>query len=277
MGTAIALLARARKHEPVDAVRFRHFWGRDKLGDIESATGDSPAKYVLTAPTVRMGVTFAASKVDQDYFGWPLLTALFPVFPGSQDEPRRCAGRHRSRASGRADGTLLRYVVDRRRGGDVKPVAHGRLQQVPAANRRRAQLNRGFLPEKSCGTAIDRSTTDGSTGSPRLIYSTARGRTISRTLYQEHLAGDATDATPRLVPASSDHAARVPRPDGPKRKSRSRPPEFGNRSRRPARLPTRIHEEPHTRVVGLHRRSVRRRVRIAASRRRCTLRSGIRQ
>ena len=87
VGTAIALLARRKQHEPVDALQFRHFWGRGKLAEIASGTADKPRPYAATVPVLRLGHMYAPSRVEPEYFGWPRLPELLPTFfPGVQSK-----------------------------------------------------------------------------------------------------------------------------------------------------------------------------------------------
>ena len=52
VGTAIALLVRNVKHTSVDAVQFRHFWGKDKRAQLLEDVGD----YQQVTPVLEMGL-----------------------------------------------------------------------------------------------------------------------------------------------------------------------------------------------------------------------------
>ena len=281
VGTAIALLARAKQHESVDAFSCAHFWGRDKLTEIESATGDSPAKYAPNTPTVGMGLTFATSSVGQDYFGWPRLTALFPVsFPGvktSRDDA--LVDIDRERLVERMDRYFDTSLTDAEVATSI-PSLMTDSSKFSAANRRRALLNRGFLPEKIVRYGYRPFDNRWLYWEPETRPTRPQEGGLLPARVRRATCGSVTQQMPRrrLVPASSDHAARVPRPDGSKRKSRSRPPEFGVRWRGPRSPPdpnTRRTSHPRRRPTSTGVRGDE--SRIAASRRRCTSRSGVRQ
>ena len=85
VGTAIALLvkreAASRKQARVD---YREFWGKSKWADLLVEVKPSKKHaYQRTKPSLDLGLPFKPKSVDSDYFGWPLLTDLFPTsFPG---------------------------------------------------------------------------------------------------------------------------------------------------------------------------------------------------
>jgi hypothetical protein len=79
VGTAIALLVRNVKHTSVDAVQFRHFWGKDKRAQLLEDVGD----YQQVTPVLEMGLALMPGQMASDYIKWPSLPDLFPVsFPG---------------------------------------------------------------------------------------------------------------------------------------------------------------------------------------------------
>ncbi|MHB8843945.1 MAG: type ISP restriction/modification enzyme [Nitrospirota bacterium] len=79
VGTAIALLVRKVKHGSVDAVQFRHFWGKDKRDSLLKDVGD----YQQVTPELEMGLALMPGQMAADYVTWPSLPDLFPVsFPG---------------------------------------------------------------------------------------------------------------------------------------------------------------------------------------------------
>ncbi len=84
VGTAIATLVRRADHKPAEAVGFRHLWGRSKPAQlVASAETEPQALYTGVAPSLRLGLPFAATAVHPDWFDWPALPELFPIsFPG---------------------------------------------------------------------------------------------------------------------------------------------------------------------------------------------------
>jgi len=86
VGTAIALMVRKEKHTASNQVSFRHFWGKSKLKDLESAAGVSKQKgYLPVSPVIKLGLSFQPTQTSEHYLNWPLLTELLPAsFPGIQ-------------------------------------------------------------------------------------------------------------------------------------------------------------------------------------------------
>jgi hypothetical protein len=79
VGTAIALLVRKVKHSRVSAVRFRHFWGKNKRAELLVDKG----KYQNVTPIPEIGLSFMPGQVASAYVTWHLLPELFPIsFPG---------------------------------------------------------------------------------------------------------------------------------------------------------------------------------------------------
>src|SRR5690606_38853751 len=98
VGTAVALLARTDPHEGARAVRYRDFWGKEKLrmlgaladeGALAGLGVEAP-EYVTLVPEPALGLPFVPREVGDDYLDWPSLPDLFPAsFPGvktSRDE-----------------------------------------------------------------------------------------------------------------------------------------------------------------------------------------------
>ncbi|MGH9942330.1 MAG: type ISP restriction/modification enzyme [Pyrinomonadaceae bacterium] len=88
VGTAIVTLTRKRQHAEVEAIGFRHFWGKEKSAALlhslteEGKNGDAHAYKAIT-PSVEIGLPFMPLQFESDYFAWALLPELFPVsFPG---------------------------------------------------------------------------------------------------------------------------------------------------------------------------------------------------
>ncbi len=79
VGTAIALLVRKMKHTSVGAVKFRHFWGKDKRAQLLEDVGD----YQQVTPILEMGLALMPGQMAADYVIWPSFPDLLPIsFPG---------------------------------------------------------------------------------------------------------------------------------------------------------------------------------------------------
>ena len=80
VGTAITTLVRKADHAPVPKVGFRHLWGQAKREELmETAETDSDTLYELLEPPLKLGLPFAPTAIDPDWFEWPALPELFPV------------------------------------------------------------------------------------------------------------------------------------------------------------------------------------------------------
>ena len=86
VGTAIATLVRKIDHRPTQTIQFRHLWGQTKLKDLVKSSADTPEEiYGGVTPLLALGLPFAPAVVSKDWFSWPSLPELFPVFfPGVQ-------------------------------------------------------------------------------------------------------------------------------------------------------------------------------------------------
>ena len=86
VGTAIATLVRKREHEPAESLGFRHLWGQAKPEElIATAEAQPDTLYTEIEPLLPLGLPFAEIAVSHDWFDWPALPDLFPVFfPGVQ-------------------------------------------------------------------------------------------------------------------------------------------------------------------------------------------------
>ncbi len=84
VGTAITTLVRKANHAPIEAVGFRHLWGKAKRGELlESAEAEPDTLYDDIKPILPLGLPFVQTAVSKDWFDWPALPDLFPVsFPG---------------------------------------------------------------------------------------------------------------------------------------------------------------------------------------------------
>ena len=84
VGTAIATLVRKREHLGAHDVEFRNLWGVGKRSALlESAESDADGLYEALSPVAGLGLPFTPSTVSGDWFSWPSLPDLFPMyFPG---------------------------------------------------------------------------------------------------------------------------------------------------------------------------------------------------
>ena len=86
VGTAIATLVRKSEHRPCERVDFRHLWGQKKR-EILAATEDAEPEtlYETINPVLPLGLPFIQTAVSPDWFEWPALYDLFPVwYQGSE-------------------------------------------------------------------------------------------------------------------------------------------------------------------------------------------------
>ena len=80
VGTAITTLVRKADHALGTNVGFRHLWGQAKREELtETAEADSDTLYELLEPPLQLGLPFAPTAIDPDWFEWPALPELFPV------------------------------------------------------------------------------------------------------------------------------------------------------------------------------------------------------
>ena len=86
VGTAIATLIRRDQPEhPGAQVSLRHWWGRDKLQRLQTASEQAgvPLPYVTQALQVEVGYAIGLQSVHAAYLAWPRLPELFPQsYPG---------------------------------------------------------------------------------------------------------------------------------------------------------------------------------------------------
>ena len=88
VGTAITTLVRKSDHTPSKEVSFRHLWGQAKrTALLETAEAEPEALYESVSPLLPLGLPFAPTVVNEDWFAWPALPDLFPAsFPGVQSK-----------------------------------------------------------------------------------------------------------------------------------------------------------------------------------------------
>lgn len=90
VGTAIALMVRKPKREPVAQVRFRDFWGASKLKDLlASLTTDFDSQYQVVTPSQVNRYSFKPQRVTDDYLSWFKLSDLCAVPPYNGPVERR--------------------------------------------------------------------------------------------------------------------------------------------------------------------------------------------
>ena len=84
VGTAITTLVRKTDHAHAEAVQFRHLWGQSKRVELTAtAEGEPGVLYEYIEPVLPLGLPFVRTAVSLDWFDWPTLPDLFPVFfPG---------------------------------------------------------------------------------------------------------------------------------------------------------------------------------------------------
>ena len=81
VGAAITTLVRKPDHAPAGAVGFRHLWGKAKRAELlATAEADPRALYAEAAPPAPLGLPFAPEAVSANWFDWPALPDLFPVY-----------------------------------------------------------------------------------------------------------------------------------------------------------------------------------------------------
>ncbi|MEX0814184.1 MAG: type ISP restriction/modification enzyme, partial [Dongiaceae bacterium] len=149
VGTAIALLVRAERHQPAADVRFRQLWGRTKPQQLlDSAEQDGVSLYAGIKPPLDLGLPFQPIRATADYLAWPKLPDLFPAsFPGvktSRDEFVVDIDRERLERR-------LEQYFDSRVGDDevrsASPVVMNNTARFDAAGTRRRLVERGLLRE----------------------------------------------------------------------------------------------------------------------------------
>ena len=86
VGTAIATLVRKANHRPAQTIAFRHLWGQTKPQTLLASADAGPeAIYEPIEPVLPLGLPFVRTAVSEEWFEWPALPNLFPVFfPGVQ-------------------------------------------------------------------------------------------------------------------------------------------------------------------------------------------------
>jgi hypothetical protein len=86
VGTGIALMVRSERHKAVEAVQFRHLWGKRKREELLATAQQKGLKlYKQVEPPLHLGLPFIPMQTEEQYANWPFLSELFPeTFPGVQ-------------------------------------------------------------------------------------------------------------------------------------------------------------------------------------------------
>lgn len=81
VGTAITTLVRRVDHTPSRAIGFRHLWGQTKRKKLlDTAESEPDDLYTKIVPVLPLGLPFGSMAVSEEWFDWPALPDLFPVF-----------------------------------------------------------------------------------------------------------------------------------------------------------------------------------------------------
>jgi hypothetical protein len=147
VGTAIALMVKGGV-SPVGtaprAVRFRHFWGKNKRADLLADKGP----YQELAPVAEIGYPFLPGLIAAGYANWPALPSLFPTsFPGvktSRDDFLVDTDRDRllARLQAYFDPAVSHTEMRQRNAGVMEDTARFKAEAVRDTLRKR-----GFLPD----------------------------------------------------------------------------------------------------------------------------------
>lgn len=84
VGTAISMLVRKEKHQPVSTVKYRDLWGVTKRQQLlESQEQEGKELYKLIEPSIGLGLPLKPRKFNENYPDYPTLPEIFPTFfPG---------------------------------------------------------------------------------------------------------------------------------------------------------------------------------------------------
>jgi SAM-dependent methyltransferase len=91
VGTAVGLLMRKVEREPKPVVRFRHFWGVTKRGDLLDSleVHDFNGQYNAASPDESNRFSFRPARVSKGYMSWPKPVELAAVPPYNGPVERR--------------------------------------------------------------------------------------------------------------------------------------------------------------------------------------------
>jgi hypothetical protein len=91
IGTAVGLLVRKVEREPKPVVRFRHFWGVTKRGDLLDSlkVHDFDGQYNAASPDESNRFSFRPARVSKGYMSWPKPVELAAVPPYNGPVERR--------------------------------------------------------------------------------------------------------------------------------------------------------------------------------------------
>ena len=81
VGTAITTLIRRVDHTLARAIGFRYLWGQTKRKQLlDTAEAEPDDLYTNIVPVIPLGLPFGSIAVSEEWFDWPVLPDLFPVF-----------------------------------------------------------------------------------------------------------------------------------------------------------------------------------------------------
>ena len=137
VGTAIATLIRKADHVPADCVEFRHLWGQEKPEELTATSEAAPSVlYQEIEPVLPLGFPYVRTAVSDEWFDWPSIPDLFPVFfPGVKTSRDRLLvdidlDQLQMRIEDYFDATLSHEEVARRYPGIMKTTAQFNANSV---------------------------------------------------------------------------------------------------------------------------------------------------
>ena len=81
VGTAVTTLVRKADHKPANEIGFRNLWGQAKPAELIATMEAEPdSLYENIEPVLPLGLPFVQTAVSEDWFDWPSLPDLFPVY-----------------------------------------------------------------------------------------------------------------------------------------------------------------------------------------------------
>ena len=81
VGTAITTLVRKTDHTPAATVAFRHLWGKEKRSVlVQTSEEQSDVLYEDIEPALPLGLPFLQTDVCDEWFEWPSLLDLLPIY-----------------------------------------------------------------------------------------------------------------------------------------------------------------------------------------------------
>ncbi len=91
VGTAICVLVRKEKRDEKPRVRFQHYWGTNKKGDLLESLGEKnfEGRYKIAEPMKVNRYSFRPLSVSKEYLNWPIVPVLGGDKPNSGPIERR--------------------------------------------------------------------------------------------------------------------------------------------------------------------------------------------